>query len=346
MLKQQDFNKKVWNKYESYTNEKTNNKKFFTKNLYKDANYLLCAKSISLFLIVIVFTAFIAGGAYAGIKNTLTPKVEYIQEDTIVKDAHSLGGALVEGMDYEEKERIYYKKINTYEEFKRYKDTYNNFIDMEESDFNNYFVIVFLGTIRERQGLYVGNIEVTDYTIKVDIGRDLWKDNQLVFAKILKENDRENVEVKFINPTANMENYTKLDELPQEYTVEQAIKDNCVVIENRRYLSRPYALREFIKKTENGEKDSIRVVQNHTNAHPKGMGMIIIDIEFRDGEYIVNSDHSRYAGTGGNEEYYYYYFKTEKIENHAATGAYKDCNESYVLNGERGEQEDITIMSF
>ncbi len=89
------------------------------------------------------------------------------------------------------------------------------------------------------------------------------------------------------------------EDLPEGYTLEEAKKDNCVVEENGDVTSGKEVWESFLKKTENNEPASVRMVHYYTlgdkerydesyyesikNDYPK---MYILDLEFDGGKYI------------------------------------------------------------
>ena len=91
----------------------------------------------------------------------------------------------------------------------------------------------------------------------------------------------------------NIDEQKLLEEIPQEYSMEQAIKDGCVVISNA--VFNKDELDSFIANTtannENRQSDFIRIVQYTIEGDP-----IITDLEYRkDLGYILTYDNTRDA---------------------------------------------------
>ncbi len=331
MLNDNEFIERVWSKYEVYSKRQDMKKdKFFTGKLYRNVHNMLVLKTCALFMLVVIATALIGGGTYAVINDIVKPKIEFIEEDAEIEDSNSLGynyDSYAEGMEYLVESEIYYKKISNYEEYIKYKKSYNNFIDMQENEFEEYFLLIFLTRVissTNKNGLYVDYVDVTEDTIYVDLGKKEYKDNPLVFVKLEKENDRENIEVKFLEKEPIMTNYVARDELPEDYSLEQAKADNCVVIENWRFTARQNGLKEFINSTENGTNGDIRIIEDSY------YGIIITDIEFRDGEYIVCIDRSHMAMPYENQRIRIY-FTSEKFEFEDLSERKSEFTESYYL---------------
>ena len=95
-----------------------------------------------------------------------------------------------------------------------------------------------------------------------------------------------------------MSNYVDLNDIPYNYTKEQAIKDGCIVLENGRFVTDKNGIKDFIDRTQNGINDNIRIVQYggyyFLSGHENNLdGAFIIDIEFKNGKYIICQDYSR-----------------------------------------------------
>ena len=91
----------------------------------------------------------------------------------------------------------------------------------------------------------------------------------------------------------NIDEQKLLEEIPQEYSMEQAIKDGCVVISNA--VFNKDKLDSFIANTtannENRQSDFMRIVQYTTEGDP-----IITDLEYRENlGYMLTYDNTRDA---------------------------------------------------
>ena len=92
----------------------------------------------------------------------------------------------------------------------------------------------------------------------------------------------------------NIDEQKLLEEIPQEYSMEQAIKDGCVVISYNAVFNKS-KLDSFIANTtannENRQSDFIRIVQYTIEGDP-----IITDLEYRENlGYILTYDNTRDA---------------------------------------------------
>lgn len=315
MLNENKFVDEVWNKYKDYLQKDSKNMEFYNKKIYRNNNYLLAIKTCSIF---IVCTFLIIGGVYAGIKVT-NKKQEVEQEDVNLQEVFDD----YKDMTFVQSERIYYKKISTYQEYRKYKEKYNNFTDMQEDEFEDYDFVIFGGRTSDRIGLYVHSMSIADNEVNIVIGRDIEKNNQFVSIKIRKENSEKKIKITFSETVPNMQSYVPMKDLPYVYEEEQAIKDNCVVIEmgniqngeKDKIIARENELKEFIEKKL--ENNCIRIVYYYNNIDSD---LDIVDIEYKDEKYIVAVHPIRYDSSMyqysefENASQAYYYFVSDKFE--------------------------------
>lgn len=295
MLSEKDFCDRVWKKYEACVKKDSSKKNvFFGRDLYRNAHLVLCLKTCSLFLLAVVFTALLTGGVYAGVKYVVN-KDDYVYRELERKETGHDGFGFdlnCPNRDYYNppmnyRDGITYKKINDYEEYLIFNNEFDNIPEMTQSDFDDYFLMIFLAaTNPDMYGLYVDTIEIVDDVLEIGISKE-YENNERgeVCIKIPREKEREKIKVWFRGERPNMTNYVDMDDLPSEYSKEQAIEDGCVVIEDYTFLSEPNALREFIKRTEGGTNDNIRIVQ-YKKEILRGKTEVT-DIEYEDGKYIV-----------------------------------------------------------
>lgn len=109
----------------------------------------------------------------------------------------------------------------------------------------------------------------------------------------MKYEDFENEYNTYKEELQNTNNQKALTDIPQEYPMQQAIKDNCVVISNA--VFNKGRLDSFIENTkansENRNSDFIRIVKYTIEGDP-----IITDLEYKkDKGYILTYDNTRDA---------------------------------------------------
>lgn len=321
MLNDNEFIERVWSKYEVYSKRQDMKKdKFFTGKLYRNVHNMLVLKTCALFMLVVIATALIGGGTYAVINDIVNQKA-YTEEKIVNEKDKSffLEGKTnfwnKDGLIYED--YMHYRKINTYDEYLEFCGEFDNIPKMTENDFNDYFLIIVVGGF-SRNGLFIDNIETTEDTLKINLKSNGRNDYKYICDKISRNMERDKIKIEYIDKFPIMPGYINMNEIPYNYTREQAIADGCVVLDEGKYLSKPDGLKEFFHKTEEGINGSIRVVEygvvyerddNMQNLD----GMCITDVEFRDGKYIVCSDRSReVVKTENNDEEYKIYFTSNK----------------------------------
>lgn len=274
------MNKELYKKivYEKYENQlKNNNDEFFyskihnKKNYYKE-NILRIAASI---LISITVTA---GLVYAGIVTH-----NYYQEKTKINFESEYMNIL------EYNNGIYYKKIKTFDEYTKNKDIVIDSMNVTEEDFKNNFILIIMTENGSLAGLNVNDIrnEKDKLVIELYQNKSDVNENTLI-VKVPCEQDRNNIEFKIISEQPTNENYTNLKDLNKEYSKNEALEDNCFVLEDGKIISNDSdQLYKFVVNSKNDENGFIRIV-DITNNKSK-----IIDIEYKESMYYVCIDNTR-----------------------------------------------------
>lgn len=304
MLSDREFIDRVWNKYEVYsTKENLKRNKFFMGNVYKNSHFMLFLKTCALSLLVVAVTAVMAGGVYAGVKYVVEKKDYSAIETGLERTEESIynyqitGNSFINEADWNYEDGIRYQKINTYDEYLVFRKQYENMPEMKEEEFKENFLVVLLG--RERHGIYIDGIETTEDTLIFNIKNDIDKNTSDICVKVSREKEREKIKIDFPYQMPNMTGYVTLDDLPYDYAKEKAIKDGCVVLLGDYGLSNfivgKEKLDKFIEDSKNGINGNIRITEYETKFKHRGYetnpnGALIIDIEFKNGKYIVCRD--------------------------------------------------------
>ena len=137
-------------------------------------------------------------------------------------------------------------------------------------------------------GIYSYEITINDeehYKVKRDCMAIERENKQTEITKM----DLESIENIIDN---NIDDRKKLEEIPQEYPINQAVKDGCVVVSNNSVFNKS-RLDSFITNTnannENRQSDFIRIVRYTIEGAP-----IITDLEYKTGEgYKLTTDNTR-----------------------------------------------------
>ncbi|MDD2979072.1 MAG: hypothetical protein PHN80_03790 [Hespellia sp.] len=87
------------------------------------------------------------------------------------------------------------------------------------------------------------------------------------------------------------ERYTGFDNLPKDYTAEQAIADGCVVYNQNKLAGGRDKWDEFVKKTQESDYAKIRIRQNITEAD-----VYYEDVIYKNGKFrlIISTDPEQY----------------------------------------------------
>lgn len=303
MLKEDDFINDIWKKHDEY-NRTRNKDKFFLKHLYRNTENLLTLKSLLTLVIAIIATA---GATYAGVIT-----YNYITKETYTDFKENPNYDYSQDMIYQN--NFYYKKVMTYEEYEKCKEVWNNLVEMNEEDFNDNFVVIVAVENTSMLGLTVSDVSANDTTLYIKFKKDENEDyNKTVTSiKISKNLDRDIIKIEKVEKDIDYTDYERLEDLPHNYSKEQAIKDNCFVLENNEIISsNKEQLNEFVDNARNGINSFIRIV-SYFDEQVK-----IKDLEYKDGEYILVSDDSR---TRDKIEKFYYNYGDEIVVEHKSMG--------------------------
>lgn len=303
MLKEDDFINDIWKKHDEY-NRTRNKDKFFSKHLYRNTENLLTLKSLLTLVIAIIATA---GATYAGFIT-----YNYITKETYTDFKQNPNYDYSQDMIYQN--NFYYKKVMTYEEYEKCKEVWNDLVEMNEEDFNDNFVVIVAVENTSMLGLTVSDVSADDTTLYIKFKKDENEDydKTVTSIKISKNLDRDIIKIEKVEKNIDYTDYERLEDLPHNYSKEQAIKDNCFVLENNEIISsNKEQLNEFVDNARNGINSFIRIV-SYFDEQVK-----IKDLEYKDGEYILVSDDSR---TRDKVEKFYYNYGDEIVVEHKSMG--------------------------
>lgn len=279
MLSEDKFINEIWDRY-NYYEYNQNKDPFFEKHLYKNNDFLLKLKMI---IMSIVFLVTSAGIVYAGAifynytqTSTNTNFQENVDYDNYNQDMTYQNG-------------LYYKKITNYNDYLKAKQRWNNLVELSEEDFNNNFMVIVAGENYSTIGLNIYDISADGNTTYIKLKKiDDNVNNTVVSSKIARELYRDNISIEVTQEEPKVVKYKNLKEISQNYSKEEAIKDNCFVIDNNAVISNDRdMLGTFVKNSEDNINSMIRVAI-YFNSNLK-----IIDLEYKDGEYITHEDNTR-----------------------------------------------------
>jgi len=247
-----------------------------------------------------------------------------------------------EDKEYYEKNRIemssieaggntyYYKTISNIEDYNKYKEKLSQLPEMSSEDFNNnFFVLVGInGRTYSIRGLTISDVSADKSTTYIKIKQkenpEYEDDDEIIYSIVDKSLLRENAKLDVEIPHLAGEGMKRLEDLPSDYSKEDAIADGCFVIdENRKIVyNNINALDNIIKNSEKGIESHIRIyhtstIEKNQNAEAK-YPCYIIDLQYKNNFFTATtrilSDNKTWTETAkylirvyetNNKEYYY-----------------------------------------
>lgn len=283
-------------------------RKILLKKGYSEMN-----KVLKIFIIIICTTALLSGIVYASV--TIYNKYIKKQEEITSRGLFDLGDGITtyetdlmaNDMTWNQKPRLYHKIISDEEEYNKYKSRINELPNLEEIHFEeNFLLIIANENVRQlhEKDLTISEITADETTTHIIMKQkenpDYNNDNNIWYAIVDRSLLRENADVSIENRKVEVDGCISAEELPKSYSVENAISDGCIVLENNKVKSNNIeVLDEFIADTERGEKSSIRVYSKFTDSNGEET-IYIKDVEYLNGIYYFNNYNLK-----DNEESYF-----------------------------------------
>ena len=180
---------------------------------------------------------------------------QYIKSQNKIESSllHELGDGVsyididlrVNDMLWNDEYDLYYKVIISEENYNIYKSRINMLPDVEDINFDkNFLLIVDVERTMElhRKDLEIYNISSNeDNTLLIVLKQKEnpnYEDNSNIYYAIIDKTllrDKINIEIQY--PTISSENFINIEQIPMNYSTENAIKDGCIVIEKNKLLS-------------------------------------------------------------------------------------------------------------
>ena len=255
-------------------------------------------------MIIIVCTATILSGivcASTVIYNQYIKKQDSANSYELFHNAEGDSDfELKDDMIFEDDVRLHYKVITDIRSFDRYKEKLSQLPEMSETDFNDNFLMLFAqygyrdAYERDLEISEITSNETTTYiTLKQKENPNIESAGYFTFYAIIdKSLLKENIELTIEELDTNLKGLEELQNLPNDYSVEEAIKDGCLVVENCKILSEnKNALDELIINSKKGIESSLRVyVKEDLNSYETK----VIDIKYQNDIYIFNTRYLAY----------------------------------------------------
>ena len=295
-------------------------------------------KVIKLLSIIILVSVCMSGVVFAGvvIYNQFIKQQDEVNSRGLFDTGDGITtyetDLMANDMVWDSEPRLYHKIITNMDDYSKYKSRVSQLPDMTENDFNESFLVIIANeNIRQlhEQDLTIYNVLADETTIHITMKQkenpNYNNDNNIWYAIVDKSQLRDNVDVKIEQHNISSEQFVKLENLPKDYTIEQAVNDGCIVTENNKLVSNNLeVLDSFIEKTKNGERSFVRIYIKYKEE------ITIIDLLFENGIYYECTDSTRINTTKDIKYYYNSFTSIEKNEHDKGiTYTLKDKNNQY-----------------
>lgn len=277
-------------------------------------------KVSKVFIILLCSVAILTGIVYAGtrIYNELIKK----QDEVKSRGLFDLGDGITNyeidlmanDMTWNEKSKLYHRLINNAQDYEKYKSRISQFPEASDINFDeNFIVIIANENIRQPHeiDMAIYNITADENTTHIIMKQkenpNYNADSNIWYAVVDKSLYRENADVIIEQRNNNSAEFKNINDIPDNYSKEEAIQDGCIVLENNKLVSNNIEkLDEFVEDTNNGINSFIRICRMYSgNLNGE---RVIIDTEFKDGIYYKTD----YSLDNRNKKYYHSY--TKKLE--------------------------------
>lgn len=215
--------------------------------------------------------------------------------------------------DYKTINRFYYRVIKDYQTYLDTKNNFNNILEVSEKDFENNFMILVITENAPVNGLIFDNLSADDSSLTLNYVINSSDRDTQTGTSILVSNElyRDTINIEKTVPEMKMTSYTNIRELPKDYSVEDAKKDNCLVIDTKNHANYNLNnLEDFIEKVKNKENAEIRIYNYMGNDQ-----IYIYDITYsNENKFFVCEDRTRYTSNkNNNSTYESYQINTDTI---------------------------------
>lgn len=215
--------------------------------------------------------------------------------------------------DYKTINRFYYRVIKDYQTYLDTKNNFNNILEVSEKDFEDNFMILVITENAPVNGLIFDNLSADDSSLTLNYVVNSSDRDAQTGTSILVSNDlyRDTINIEKTVPEMKMTSYTNIRELPKDYSVEDAKKDNCLVIDMKNHTNYNLNnLEDFIEKVKNKENAEIRIYNYMDNDQ-----IYIYDITYsNENKFFVCEDRTRYTSNKNNHfTYETYQINTDTI---------------------------------
>ena len=294
MLEETKYIDEVWNRYNEYMLGNLKNDFYETRVYNKENTMEKLLRTVAMFIFAIVFTV---GVVYAGIAIYNN----YIKHSIYSEYSINVSKSWVnDNMEYSKEVNAYYSVITNYEDYLIYKKKFKDMNNLNETDFTENFVVLIVSQLTNVYKVNVDMITVEENTLYIDLTKDNINENAKTLHTLIipKEQYRENIELRRVYEKPASENIP-LENISENYSLEQAIADGCIVLNNGKLVSEnENKIYEFIENTQNGKEEFIRIVEYYENSTK----IKVQDVRYKDGMYLYAvKENERILKYGDND---------------------------------------------
>lgn len=195
---------------------------------------------------------------------------------------------------------IYYKQLNSLDEYNEFKSKVASLPECE-TDFDKNFNVVIMTENVSTQYLVPFKIYDEDNKLYIGLIKDFNTNpnSNAIILEISRGLGKDTIEpYKAIKEDIPYTDYTPIKELPENYSAENAVNDNCYVEESIEHLNQKL-VEEFLNNYNNSKDAFIRIVRISEDKE------IIMDVYYsaNENKFLVCVDNSRAVE---NTTYNYY----------------------------------------
>lgn len=218
---------------------------------------------------------------------------------------------------------IYYKQINSMEEYDEFKTKVFSLPECE-TNFNENFIIVLMMENVSTQYLVPYKIYDENDTLYVGLIKDANTNpsSNGIIIEIPKSLQKNNIEpYKAIDEDIPNENYKSIKELPENYTADEAVNDNCYVENGIEHFNQEL-VEKFIDNYNNSKDAFIRIVRISEDKET------IMDVYYSSNEkkFLVCLDNSRAV-----HDTTYNYYKYSNLDKETLAIGKDGSSDCYIL---------------
>ena len=218
---------------------------------------------------------------------------------------------------------IYYKQINSMEEYNEFKTKVFSLPECETNFSENFIIVVMMENV-STQYLVPYKIYDENDTLYVGLIKDANTNpsSNGIIIEIPKSLQKNNIEpYKAIDEDIPNENYKSIKELPENYTADEAVNDNCYVENGIEHFNQEL-VEKFIDNYNNSKDAFIRIVRISENKET------IMDVYYSSNEkkFLVCLDNSR-----GVHDTTYNYYKYSNLDKETLAIGKDGSSDCYIL---------------